>query len=189
VGRGQGAGDVTRPIPPPPAGAPHGLAEAGLGLAGHVAGQAYREALAAIGKALAGHDFAAFVQPGEALAIARIEEDFIDVVFAAKPFLDELQQPVEPLARHRGNQHTGRIAHRLGSTLDAGFGIEQVELVPRLDCPAAPHLIDAKFVQDVVDVLRLGLGLGVADIANMQDDIAATTSGSRGTASGGRQRK
>ena len=68
-----------------------------------------------------------------------------------------------------------------------GSGIDKVELVP--DLAERRRIGHAEAGQDVAHILRLFLGLGVADVADMQDQVGLQHLFQRGAEGGDKLRR
>jgi tRNA dimethylallyltransferase len=107
--------------------------------------------------------------PGAALVEAEVQDLFARRL--GEVGLDRVAQGIHPLPRQRRNQRHARIAPSRGLDDRGGVGAEQVGLVP--DLPEAELVvgIDAEVGEDAAHVLGLVLGLGMGDVADVQDEV------------------
>ena len=124
---------------------------------------------------LAGDHLGMAVEPGDQLALARRDLDTEHRAVAIEAILDQRQQTLDPVAGQRRDRQCRRRVERgplaLLEQLGAMIRIEFVDLVPDLDHPIAVQRIDAELGEDRLDVVGLGGGVLVGDVAHVQDQI------------------
>ncbi len=110
-------------------------------LAGLVGAQPHQQADTAIGEQFRFQNFTAIMQPGLALAIRGIDENFIDRVAGAEPVFDILQQLRNALPGDGGKQQARLFASGLGFAGGAAIGVKQIEFVPYFDNLSTPLFV------------------------------------------------
>ena len=113
------------------------------------------------------------MQPAHPGAVGHVDRHFEGQARHCEPRLDGGDQRVGPLARDRGNQdRAGALPVPRGQVFEPRplRGIDAVDLVPDLD-DAGIGRLDAEVAQDLSDIMGLGLGVAMGDVADMEDQV------------------
>src|SRR5690348_18215961 len=89
------------------------------------------------------HHLAMAVKPGKRRAVAYRHVEMDEAALAIEPSVEEIDQDVAALAAGRRDRHRVAVALRLIAQEGAALGIEQIDLVERLDHAALHRLAKA----------------------------------------------
>src|SRR6185437_10171610 len=117
------------------------------------------------------HHLAMAVKPGKRRAVAHRNVEMDEAPLAVEPSVEQVDQEVAALAARRRDRHHIAVALRLVAQEGAALGIEQVDLVERLDHAALHRLAEAEVAEHGMDVAALRLAVRVMRIAHMNDEI------------------
>ena len=131
-----------------------------------------RDGCAAILVVGARYDVAIAVEPVDKPELRRLDRHGQLLQFARHPCLDDRLQRIDALTGNRRYGDRRRLGvSTVGKQPRPVAFVEPVDLVPDFDDPLAVAGIDAEIGQDALDILGLRGGVGIGDIAQMDDEI------------------
>ena len=128
------------------------------------------------------------IDPAQPLSVrARKDQPHAGVV-GREPRLDRLEQRIDALPGDGGHDVGPAAAGRLIAQRLRPVGLQQVHLVPHLDHPRIVRF-DAEVLENALDVLALGFGVLVGNVAHVQDHVGLDHLFQRGAEGGDQHRR